>query len=107
MQLHINSTRVEMELYLRSQGISCRLANIMHTLSPHEFVDKWKRVAAREKQIYQEHFLDLCYLSDIKRQTTLIRPASSSGLKWELPRRAVGRQATSGTPCSGSKNRIM
>ncbi len=38
------------------------LANIMHTLSPHEFVDKWKRVTAREKQIYQEHFLDLCYL---------------------------------------------
>jgi hypothetical protein len=51
-----------MELYLRSQEISCMLANIMHTLSPHEFVDKWKRVTAREKQIYQEHFLDLCYL---------------------------------------------
>jgi SAM-dependent methyltransferase len=34
----------------------------MHTLTPHEFVDKWKRVTAREKQIYQEHFLDLCYL---------------------------------------------
>jgi hypothetical protein len=38
------------------------LASAMHTLTPHEFVDKWKRVTAREKQIYQEHFLDLCYL---------------------------------------------
>jgi hypothetical protein len=51
-----------MELCLRSKEISCMLANIMHTLSPHEFVDKWKRITAREKQTYQEHFLDLCYL---------------------------------------------
>lgn len=38
------------------------LASTMHTLTPHEFVAKWKRVTARERQIYQEHFLDLCYL---------------------------------------------
>jgi hypothetical protein len=38
------------------------LADIMHTLTPREFVEKWKRVTARERQIYQEHFLDLCYL---------------------------------------------
>ncbi len=34
----------------------------MLTLTPHEFVDKWKQVTARERQTYQEHFLDLCYL---------------------------------------------
>ena len=31
-------------------------------LTPQDFVSKWKRVTAREKQTYQEHFLDLCYL---------------------------------------------
>jgi len=31
-------------------------------LTPQEFVSKWKRVTAREKQTYQEHFLDLCRL---------------------------------------------
>lgn len=31
-------------------------------LTPQDFVSKWKRVSAREKQIYQEHFLDLCQL---------------------------------------------
>jgi hypothetical protein len=58
-----------MELHLRSLCFSCMLANmpsrgycLMHTLTPQEFVSKWKRVTAREKQIYQEHFLDLCYL---------------------------------------------
>ena len=31
-------------------------------ITPQEFVSKWKRVTAREKQTYQEHFLDLCQL---------------------------------------------
>lgn len=31
-------------------------------LTPQDFVSKWKRVTAREKQTYQEHFLDLCRL---------------------------------------------
>jgi hypothetical protein len=31
-------------------------------LTPQDFVSKWKRVTAREKQTYQEHFLDLCHL---------------------------------------------
>jgi len=31
-------------------------------ITPHEFVSKWKRVTAREKQTYQEHFLDICQL---------------------------------------------
>ena len=32
-------------------------------LTRQDFVSKWKRVIAREKQIiYQEHFIDLCHL---------------------------------------------
>jgi hypothetical protein len=34
------------------------------TLTPQDFVSKWKRVTAREKQTYQEHFIDLCHLVD-------------------------------------------
>jgi len=30
-------------------------------LTPQDFVSKWKRVIAREKQTYQEHFIDLCH----------------------------------------------
>lgn len=29
-------------------------------ITPQEFISKWKRVTAREKQTYQEHFPDLC-----------------------------------------------
>jgi len=32
-------------------------------ITPQEFVSKWKRVTAREKQVYQEHFIDLCHLA--------------------------------------------
>lgn len=31
-------------------------------ITPQEFISKWKRVTAREKQTYQEHFLDICQL---------------------------------------------
>ena len=31
-------------------------------LTPQDFVSKGKRVTAREKQVYQEHFIDLCHL---------------------------------------------
>ena len=31
-------------------------------LTPQDFVSKWKRSTGREKQIYQQHFLDLCEL---------------------------------------------
>jgi hypothetical protein len=31
-------------------------------VAPQDFVSKWRRVTAREKQTYQEHFLDLCQL---------------------------------------------
>jgi hypothetical protein len=29
----------------------------MSTLTPQDFVSKWERVTAREKQTYQEHFI--------------------------------------------------
>ena len=32
----------------------------MNTISPQDFVAKWKRVTSRERQSYQEHFIDLC-----------------------------------------------
>jgi type II restriction/modification system DNA methylase subunit YeeA len=32
------------------------------SITPQDFVSKWKRAAAREKQSVQEHFLDLCQL---------------------------------------------
>ena len=32
-------------------------------LTPQDFVSKWKRSTGREKQIYQQHFLDLCALA--------------------------------------------
>ncbi len=34
----------------------------MTEFTPHDFVTKWQRVKGRERQIYQEHFMDLCRL---------------------------------------------
>lgn len=34
------------------------------TISPHDFVIKWRQVAVKERSGYQEHFLDLCRLID-------------------------------------------
>jgi len=34
----------------------------MNTITPQDFVAKWKRVSSRERQAAQEHFLDLCAL---------------------------------------------
>ena len=33
------------------------------SLTPQDFVAKWKRVTSRERQVYQEHFIDLCHLA--------------------------------------------
>lgn len=33
------------------------------TLTSQDFVSKWKRAEARERQSVQEHFLDLCQLA--------------------------------------------
>jgi len=34
----------------------------MPEFTPQDFVSKWKRAEARERQEVQEHFLDLCAL---------------------------------------------
>lgn len=34
----------------------------MPTFNPPEFIGKWKRASARERQAVQEHFIDLCRL---------------------------------------------
>jgi hypothetical protein len=34
----------------------------MPEFAPQDFVNKWKLVTARERQTYQEHFIDLCRL---------------------------------------------
>jgi type II restriction/modification system DNA methylase subunit YeeA len=34
----------------------------MQTITPNEFVAKWKHVTSRERQVAQEHFIDLCHL---------------------------------------------
>ncbi len=67
------------------------LADIMHTLTPHEFVNKWKRVTAREKQIYQEHFLDLCYLVGHQTPNDLTRPATQFGFEMGAAKTSGGQ----------------
>ena len=32
------------------------------TLTPQAFVDKWRHAALKERQAYQQHFIDLCRL---------------------------------------------
>lgn len=32
------------------------------TLTPHEFVNKWRGNTLNEKKVYQQHFIDLCHL---------------------------------------------
>ena len=34
----------------------------MSTITPQDFVGKWKRVTSRERQATQEHFIDLCHM---------------------------------------------
>ena len=52
-------------LFSSSQSFHCKIrqqGNYM-PFTPQDFVSKWKRVTAREKQTYQEHFIDLCHLA--------------------------------------------
>jgi hypothetical protein len=46
-----------MELYLRSPENSYMFAGSMPAITPHEFVGKWRRAEARERQSVQEHFI--------------------------------------------------
>lgn len=51
-------------------------------LTPQDFVSKWKRVTARERQVYQEHFLDLCHL--VGHQTPNEYDRSSTRFAFEM-----------------------
>jgi hypothetical protein len=35
---------------------------MLPTLSPQEFVDKWRKATLKERSAAQEHFIDLCHL---------------------------------------------
>ncbi len=61
----------------------------MPRLTPQDFVSKWKRVTSREKQTYQEHFIDLCRLMD--QQTP--NEADPSGTRYAFE---MGAAKTSG-----------
>ena len=52
------------------------------TLTPQDFVSKWKRSAAREKQSVQEHFLDLCQL--VGHQTPIEFDPSGTRFAFEM-----------------------
>jgi hypothetical protein len=53
-----------MGIFLYPYSIPISESNLMPTFTPQDFVSKWKRVTSREKQTYQEHFIDLCRLVD-------------------------------------------
>ncbi len=59
------------------------------TFTPQDFVTKWKRVTARERQVYQEHFIDLCHL--VGHQTPL--EADPTGTRFAFD---MGASKTSG-----------
>jgi hypothetical protein len=40
-------------------------------LTPQDLVSKWKRIISREKQTYQEHFIDVRYLKVLKRNASV------------------------------------
>jgi hypothetical protein len=69
-------------------------------ITPQDFVSKWKRVTAREKQTYQEHFLDICQLVAHHPPTITTRPARTLPL-YSQPKNdsrvGRGRESRAGT----------
>lgn len=57
--------RLQQNLLPTSNMFSCKMSEreTQMPITPQDFVSKWKRVTAREKQTYQEHFIDLCHLA--------------------------------------------
>ena len=47
--------------------------------TPQDFVSKWQRVPLREKQSYQEHFIDLCNLVDHLARMKAAEPGNTYG----------------------------
>ena len=51
------------------------------TLTPQQFVEKWRRVAVKERSGYQEHFIDLCHL--VSHPTPLESDATATNYGFE------------------------
>jgi hypothetical protein len=65
--------------------------------TPQDFVSKWKRVTACEKQTYQEHFIDLCHL--VGQQTPNNYDPTGTRFGFEIGAvKTNGRQVKSITP---------
>jgi hypothetical protein len=54
----------------------------MPTLTPQDFVSKWKRADARERQSVQEHFIDLCAL--VGHETPMGQDPSGTRFAFEM-----------------------
>ena len=54
----------------------------MPTLTPQDFVSKWKRAEARERQSVQEHFIDLCAL--VGHETPMQQDPSGKRFAFEM-----------------------
>ena len=54
----------------------------MPTLTPQDFVSKWKRAEARERQSVQEHFIDLCQL--VGHETPMQQDPSGTRFAFEM-----------------------
>jgi type II restriction/modification system DNA methylase subunit YeeA len=51
------------------------------TLTPQEFVAKWRGVTAKERSAYQEHFIDLCHL--VGHETPMEADPTGQGFAFE------------------------
>jgi hypothetical protein len=68
---------------LLNRCFSCMLVrNHMPTLTPQDFVSKWKRAEARERQSVQEHFIDLCAL--VGHETPMGQDPSGTRFAFEM-----------------------
>jgi hypothetical protein len=52
------------------------------SITPQDFVSKWKRAEARERQAVQEHFIDLCAL--VGHETPMQQDPSGTRFAFEM-----------------------
>src|SRR5258706_4613357 len=68
-------------------------------LTPQDFVSKWKRAEARERQSVQEHFIDLCTL--VGHETPMQQDPSGTRFAFEM-----GAAKTSGGSGSADASKL-
>ncbi len=76
----VSGWRVRRE-WLWTRILSMPLAT---TISPRDFVTKWRRVAAKEPSTYQEHSIDLCQLGG--HETPMETDPAGQGFAWKRVR---------------------